>query len=102
MTIPPGSGPPPGQAAKKNNPSSVTSVYACDNNEFVKLLLVNAEHAYHVTGTINEIHAQFMLDTRATISLLRPDVWNKIVPVVNTTLQEWNGCQLMGAEGNAI
>ena len=43
-----------------------------------------------------------MLDTGAAVSLLRADVWNKIVPVVNTTLQEWNGCQLVGAEGSAI
>ena len=52
----------------------------------VKMLSVNPAIAYHVTRAINEIRAQFMLNTGADVSVLQADIWNKIALVVNTIL----------------
>jgi len=69
----------------------------CYNTTRVDLLAVNPTKAYHVSGSVNGAPVRFMLDTGATVSLIREDV----VVGANTTLAKCN-LRLVGVEGSAI
>ena len=70
------------------------------NNRTVKLLSVNPAGAYHVDGLVAGVKISFMLDTGASVSLLRADVWEKIS--ADRALVQWNGSRLVGVEGSSI
>ena len=72
----------------------------CYNTTRVDLLAVNPTKAYHVSGSVNGAPVRFMLDTGATVSLIREDVRRKVVGA-NTTLAKCN-LRLVGVEGSAI
>ena len=83
----------------RNHPSNLI----CDNVKQscvytrVDLLAVNPASAYHVRGLVNGV---FMLDTGASVSLIREDVWREVVgenaPLTNCNLH------LVGIEGSTI
>jgi len=68
------------------------SEFRMSNNETVKLLSVNPVGAYHVDGLVSGINVSFMLDTGASVSLLRANVWKKfflIKPFYNGMAPVW-------------
>ena len=58
------------------------------------LLAVNPTSAYHVTGYLNDIQVNFMLDTRAPVSLVQKDVFDQ----ARGELVPWAGGGLVGVE----
>lgn len=60
--------------------------------------LLPVSHSYCINGRINGVHASFVVDTGAAITLLDKILWDK----VNTTgqqLSSWIGPPLVGVEG---
>lgn len=62
------------------------------------LLAVNPTSAYHITGHLNNIPVNFMLDTGAPVSLIRKDVFDQ----VQGELVPWAGGGLVGVEGTPL
>lgn len=62
------------------------------------LLAVNPTSAYHITGHLNNIPVNFMLDTGAPVSLIRKDVFDQ----VRGELIPWAGGGLVGVEGTPL
>ena len=62
------------------------------------LLAVNPTSAYHVTGHLNNIPVNFMLDTGAPVSLIRKDVFDQ----AQGELVPWAGGGLVGVEGTPL
>ena len=46
------------------------------NDDFTNLLAVNPAQAYYVDGFVSGVRVSFMLDTRASVSLLSENMWN--------------------------
>ena len=72
----------------------------CNNGARVDLLAVNPASAYHVLGLVNGVSMCFMLDTGASVSLVRDDIWRKVAGE-NATLAKCD-LRLVGVEGSAI
>ena len=66
------------------------------------LLAVNPASAYHVVESIKGINYKFMLDNRASVSLLNECTWSKLAQHSIKPLSKWDGCQLVGVEGSLI
>ena len=76
------------------------AVPACDN-KFIKLLAVNPAQAYNVMGSTNGKQFKCMIDTGASVSLIREDAWSSLATECHKLLP-WQGCRLIGAEGSEI
>ena len=50
-------------------------------------------------GLVAGVQISFMLDTGASVSLLRADVWEQISS--DQALLQWNGSRLVGVEGSS-
>ena len=57
--------------------------------------------AYRVTGAVNGTLTTFVVDTEATVSLLRADLWEKIQSP-GALLELWTNTDLVEANGNPI
>lgn len=61
----------------------------CNNSDAITVFPVNPAAAYYISGVVDGISVDFVLDTGAAVCLLRKDVWDS----ANTThrsLQPWN------------
>ena len=57
--------------------------------------------AFHVDGQVDGTPTAFILDTGAAVTLLRRDLWDR-GKRPQSTLEPWNGPQLVGANGTPI
>ena len=82
---------PEGTDTNKNEPvcKKAHEIYACTS-------------ALRVAGKIAGMKASFLLDTGATVTLLSEEYWNKIQRAASTTVKQWKGPGLVGANGSPL
>jgi len=78
---------------------SVTHVNNFDNT--ILLWAIDPANAYYVTGVVNNVSVKFMIDTGAAVSLIKKDVWEKIVPKGGEHLEAWTK-NIVGVEGSPL
>ena len=67
----------------------------------ILLWAIDPANAYHVTGVVNNMSVRFMIDTGAAVSLIRKDVWEKLVPKGGVQMEAWTK-NLVGVEGSPL
>ena len=53
-------------------------------------------------GSINGASASFLIDTGASVILVREDLWKQTQSAVHTQLIPWMGCRLKGVDGSSL
>ena len=69
-------------------------------NSIIDLFTINPHAAFHINSVINSYKVHFMLDTRAAVSLLNTDTWNKVRGT--STLVPWTNPGLVGVSGTPL
>ena len=83
------------------NNFTVDSIVPNSSESTILLRAIDPAHAYHVTGVINDVPIKFMIDTGASVSLIREDVWLGITAGRGTQLEVWDR-NLVGVEGSPL
>ena len=83
-----------GQVFEGNSGKASSSSQAAFNS-------VSTSSAYRITGSINGFSTNFVVDTGATFSLLKEDLWHKVKPR-GALLELWKGPSLVSVDGTAI
>ena len=62
----------------------------------------NIADTLKIVGRVEGISVHLVLDTGASVNLLRKDVWEKICAKCNCHFEPWGGERLVGAEGSPL
>ena len=63
---------------------------------------VNPSNGFRLNGTINEIPVSFLLDTGATVTLLREDIWSRISAQRSLPFTQCTSLELVGVDGSPL
>ena len=66
------------------------------------VLQVNPTSGFRLLGSINGASASFLIDTGASVTLVREDLWKRTQSAVHIQLTPWIGCRLKGVDGSPL
>ena len=62
---------------------------------------VNPTGGYRISGKVNGVSASFLVDTGASVTLIRDDIWRQ-TQIASNRLEPWTGRRLLGADGSPL